>query len=212
MVDVALISHALGVDATTGPNGRPLWWCHAVTLEQFDAAASLGLGVARRLHQMRVPLPLDTAADLPVRPYRPRLDDAAWLAVNNRAFAWHPDQGGWDEARLAEATAEAWFEPEGFLLHEIDGEVAGFCWTKHHPDHEPPAGEIFVIGVDPRFHGRGLGRALTIAGLDWQWRHHRPPLGMLYVEHDNAPAISLYESLGFTVHHDDVAFGLNDGS
>jgi len=69
-------------------------------------------------------------------------------------------------------------------------------------------GEIYVIGVDPGQQGRGLGRQLTIAGLAWQWDHHEPPVGMLYVEHDNTTAIRLYEELGFTIHHDDVAYEL----
>ena len=56
--------------------------------------------------------------------------------------------------------------PTGFLLHERDGKLAAFCWTKVHSDTSPPMGEIYVIAVDPEFHGLGLGKALTIAGLD----------------------------------------------
>ena len=53
--------------------------------------------------------------------------------------------------------------PMGFLL-AWDGErLAGFCWTKVHDDGR---GEIYILAVVPGSQGRGLGRALLLAGLD----------------------------------------------
>lgn len=147
---------------------------------------------------------------LVTRPFRPGLDDEGWLAVNNRAFVWHPEQGGWDRDRLAARLSERWVDLDGFLVHEDDaGRVDGFCWTKVHPARadrgEEAIGEIFVVAADPSRHGTGLGRALVLAGLD-----HLAALGlataMLYVESDNEPALRLYGRLGFVVHHDDALY------
>jgi mycothiol synthase len=154
---------------------------------------------------MRCSLPLDEPSTLAWRPFRPGQDEEAWVRVNNRSFADHPDQGQQTVATLETQEREPWFDPEGFVLYEEDDELLGFCWTKVHRDHAPPLGEIYVIGVDPDAHGRGLGRGLVLAGLDWL---HRAGLevGMLYVDADNEPAVGLYRSLGFEPVQRDVYF------
>jgi len=170
-------------------------------------AEAVGLRKGRQLLQMRRPLPVEDATEdpLPVRPFVPGFDEEAWLAVNNRAFRNHNEQGGWDLATIESRERQDWFDPAGFLLHERNGRLAGFCWTKVHADHKPPLGEIYVIATDPDFQGQGLGRRLVAAGLDWLWRIGLER-AMLYVDRDNASAVRLYESMGFGVDHVDQAY------
>jgi mycothiol synthase len=200
-----LLHASLALIADEG-GGHVHLWVHQPTATHDEIATSVGLERGRDLLQLRVPLPLpESTPDIALRPFRPGVDEDAWLDVNNRAFDWHPEQGGWTREDVDAREQEPWFDPDGFLLHEIDGHLAGFCWTKVHGDHDPPLGEIYVIAVDPDLAGRGLGRALTVAGLD-HLAQRGIEWGMLYVDAENVPARRLYEKLGFTVNHVDRAY------
>lgn len=174
-------------------------------------AVAAGFEDHRDLLQLRraLPVPVDhparaSAASLTVRPFRPDVDGPAWIRVNNRAFAAHPDQGGETAVTLAARLANSWFDPAGFLVADDagrPGELAGFCWTKVHEAtaDDEALGEIYVIGVDPSHRGEGLGPSFVLAGLD-----HLAADGLvtanLYVDADNDAARRLYDRLGFTTY------------
>jgi mycothiol synthase len=208
----ALVRAAARYSQAHGGGGVSLWVLGA----DADADAELaqaGMRADRELYEMRVPLPLGLEARWPpgvdVRTFEPGRDEDAWLAVNNRSFAGHAEQGGWTRATLARRVAEPWFDPTLFLL-AFDAEgLAGFNWLKIHTGDavSPALGEIYVIGVDPRMQGARLGPALAIAGLD-AVAARGIETGMLFVAADNKPAMKLYRSLGFTVHRVDRAYEL----
>lgn len=204
----ALDAAETALDLFARAGGGPItWWVDDPGPEVATRAAAYGLAPSRELHEMRRALPHERRASVTTRAFRPGVDDDAWLAVNNRAFATHPEQGGWTRDVLAARLAESWFDPEGFRLYEIEGRLAAFCWTKVHPATaaEPALGEIYVIAVDPDFHGRGLGAELTLAGLD-----HLADRGIttanLYVDGGNTAAVGLYHRLGFHIHRTRTAF------
>jgi mycothiol synthase len=178
-------------------------WIDAVTDADDRVAVGNGFIADRELWQLRCPLP-PPASILPVRSFGPE-DAAEFIDVNNRAFSWHPEQGGMTGADLERRQAEPWYDEQGFLIHERDGRIAGFCWTKIHPDTEPPMGEIYVIGVDPDFHGQGIGGPLTLAGLKYL-SDRGLTVGMLYVESDNDPANTIYRRIGFSRHQANRAY------
>ncbi|MFI9204971.1 mycothiol synthase [Streptomyces sp. NPDC053048] len=212
---------ALG-SALLGESGKRLRvWAHGGHPAARHLAQVLGMSLFRELRQMRRPL---ADLDLPepvlpegvtVRTFRPGLDDEAWLAVNAAAFAHHPEQGSLTQRDLDDRKAEGWFEAEGFFLAEragefggdtageTAGEIVGFHWTKVHA--EQGLGEVYVLGVRPGAQGGGLGKALTTIGL----RHLADkglPTAMLYVDADNAAAVSVYERLGFVTHETDLMY------
>lgn len=199
-----LVGSALKVVAEEGGGHVHLWVNKPVDAHDVIAEA-VGLRRGRDLLQMRRDLPVTEAYEIATRPFVVGQDETAWLEVNNRAFLQHPEQGGWDLDTLKQRQSEPWFDPAGFLLHDREGRLAGFCWTKGHDDHDPPLGEIYVVAVDPDFHGQGLGRALVLAGLDYL-DNAGYRIGMLYVDAHNDGAIKLYLDLGFTVDHADRAY------
>ena len=188
-------------------------WAHGELPGAVGLAKAAGFSRYRALLRLRMPLaavPEEEPALPPgmsIRTFRTGMDDDAWLAVNRRAFAHHPEQGSWTREDLRRRETEEWFDPDGFFLAERDGRLAGFHWTKVHPDGGDggPIGEVYVVGVDPGQQGGGLGRALTLAGL----RHLRR-LGladvMLYVDEDNVAAVRMYTALGFTRWSTDVMY------
>ena len=190
------------------PAGYRLW-AHGEHSVAAQAARRAGLSPSRTLLQLRMPLtelpPPELPAGVTITPFRPGTDDQAWLAVNARAFASHPEQGGWTEHELRQRLAADWFDPAGFLLAWRDGALLGYHWTKVHADLQPPLGEVYVLGVDPSAQGMRLGGALLTAGL----RHLRS-LGLagvlLYVEADNTPAVRLYQKLGFQPFASDLQY------
>lgn len=203
------------LNAATEAGGGPVrFWAHGTLPAARAVADALSMTVVRELMQMRRTLRDVPEVQVPdgirIRSYRGPSDDAELLRVNNAAFAWHPEQGGWSPSDLEERRRESWFDPEGLFLavDEHTGELLGFHWTKVHAD-QPGVGEVYVLGVDPTAQGRGVGRLLTVVGVGHLARRlgsHGQPEVMLYVEADNAAAVKTYERLGFAVSNVDTAF------
>jgi mycothiol synthase len=128
-----------------------------------------------------------------VRGYRDDDRDEV-LRVNGAAFAHHPEQGSLDAEGLAARMAEPWFDPAGLLVADSGDGLRGFHWTKQ---HSSDLGEVYVVAIDPAAQGQGLGRVLTLAGLE-HLRGQGAAEVLLYVESDNAPAVHVYAGLGFT--------------
>ncbi len=218
----ALVEAALQLAAEAG-DGRLRLWAHGDHPDARALAAGMGFARTRQLFQMRRPLTAGPGpAQLPdgvrVRSFAPDQDEDAWLRLNARAFAQHPEQGAWTRQDLDARMRESWFDPAGFLVAEDlradprQPPMVAFHWTKVHGGQDQvdghghdPIGEVYVVGVDPDQQGRGLGRSMTLAGLHWL-REQGLDQAMLYVDNDNPAAMRLYRSIGFEVHDTDVVF------
>lgn len=188
------------------------FWAHGTLPAARALAGRLGLKPVRELVQMGRPLRGLVEVPVPegvsMRTYAGAGDHNELVRVNNAAFSWHPEQGGWNDSDVAERVSASWFDPDGLFLAVDDttGALLGFHWTKV---HNGSTGEVYVVGVDPRAQGRGLGRMLVGVGLDHLARRlgdADEPTVMLYVESDNTAAIATYKALGFGVVSVDTAY------
>ncbi len=171
-----------------------------------------------------------------LRHFRPGKDDVNWLELNRLIFAQHPENGSWSLEDLRRRFGQSWFNPQDFLLLEnAQDSLVGFHWTKLHTGHNsmlypaPPylgqpasnpipsirslaperiLGEVYIVGVHPALHGLGLGRSLTLAGLQHLKERGATIFG-LYVDGENLQAQKLYYELGFQLHHTDISYSLD---
>ena len=109
----------------------------------------------------------EVADGVRIRTYAGPGDDAELLRVNNAAFAWHPEQGGWTQADSRSGARSRGSTPRACSWRSTSetGRLLGFHWTKVHGAPATGLGEVYVVGVDPAAQGRGLGRLLTVVGM-----------------------------------------------
>lgn len=169
-------------------------------------AAACGLRFAASLWQLRLdgtalaaaPPPRFPAGILP-RSLRADADVRPFVRLVNAAFADHPSPIELTEAEVRRVNATPGFLPGSVLVVEdgATGTMVAFCRVVGYQTADgTPAGEIRLLGVDPAWRGRGLGRAVTAWGVD-TLRDRGAEAVVLAVEGENASALRLYERLGF---------------
>ncbi|MEH3114883.1 GNAT family N-acetyltransferase [Pedobacter terrae] len=78
----------------------------------------------------------------------------------------------------------------------------------NHLDAETQSGEFYLdsISVDASTQGKGLGKQLITAGIDWGWRLGHQNIGLL-VEQNNHRALKLYQQMGFEIRNEKKFMG-----
>lgn len=182
-------------------------WAHGDHPAARALAKTFGFDQVRTLLQLHAPvagvcLGRETRF---LSAFEPGTDDAAWLALNSRAFADHPEQGGLTQHDLDDRKAESWFNAGDFLILRDGDAMIGFCWLKITESEEGGLGEFYAVGIDPDRQGEGLGRVLMDAGFA-RLSERGIRTANLYVEADNEPALALYDRYGFQQHTIDVQY------
>jgi mycothiol synthase len=198
-------------------------WVHGEQEAAHSLAASFNFEKIRTVLQMSKSLtdiqPLPTIdKELIIRSFLPGIDSDAWLELNNKVFKDHPEQGGWQLSDLNHRLSEEWFDEKGFFIVEKNKQVIASTWTKVHGEHShdhdgeashahPAIGEIYITAVDPAYAGLGIGKMLTIIGLNYL-KFRGLDKAILFVDFKNKHAIKLYSILDFTVSGQDNVYGI----
>ena len=95
----------------------------------------------------------------------------------------------WPEAAFLRAVGAPQMR---YVAARVDGYLVGYAGIARLGRTPPFEYEIHTIGVDPAHQGRGIGR-----GMMTELLNNVDGVVFLEVRTDNAPAIALYESLGF---------------
>ena len=184
----------------TGAGGAAV--AHIMLAPPHTRAAALdaeGFSLARLYCDMTWNGEALTDVDLPsgyhIHPFSGR-DVSALTATHNAAFAdsWQfsPDTEAMVEHRAQMANTAN----EGMRLLFYGGELAGYCWTLLVSDGRSRHGVIGSMGLTPGFRGRGLSKPLLRSGMAYLQSAGADRI-RLEVDAENAPALRLYQSMGF---------------
>jgi GNAT superfamily N-acetyltransferase len=139
-----------------------------------------------------------------VKGRRLRPDEATLFKdLRLRALADAPAAFAHTHAEISARPAAYWDEmtasvtgPNVMFVAEDDGRPIGMAFGVLRRDR-PEVPHVGGMWVDPGARAGGVGRALTAAVLDWARERGFRRIG-LWVTEGNAPAIALYERMGFT--------------
>ena len=122
-------------------------------------------------------------------------DEEGLCALQNLAFvgSWGFRPNTAEEIRYLVNTSCC--HPEGILLVTEGQRMVAYCWTMDDPV-EKEKGCIRMMGVHPDYRGRGLGRAILLAGIEYLMKRGMKEIE-LSVDSRNPHAKRLYQSVGF---------------
>ena len=171
-----------------------------------EVLSRFGFSVVRQFLEMSLPLsnlkPSDTSSNEFVLRHLQRGEEGILAEVQNRCFAgtWGFNPNTSEEIAYSLSLSNASAED---VVLAYDGErPAGYCWTKINGDKSLEAGgekgRILMLGVDPDYRDKGIGKLTLEAGLS-NLKDKGARVVALTVDSENQPACSLYRAAGFEV-------------
>jgi len=92
--------------------------------------------------------------------------------------------------------------PEDIILACDGAKPIGYCWSTIKPEENTASGKsegrIYMLGVDPGYRGKGIGKLILLAGLSCL-KNREIRIAELTVDSENKAACALYQSAGFEI-------------
>lgn len=188
---------------------RKAWCLDVPVVPRITAAVALlnsaGCRLARYWWEMvwvgrDPPPPPEPPPGVRLRPYQGWEDIAAWIELDAVAFSGHWGAAPLTLADILAITRRPDFDPGGLWFAEIGGKLIGQALARHSSRAQAimgtPIGRIEDVAVLPAYRGRGVGRALLLAAMNYLWGRGCRAIE-LTVDAENADARRLYDALGF---------------
>jgi mycothiol synthase len=169
-------------------------------------ALRLGFKFIRHFYELALDLdnmrlPDIGPSEFVIRSLRP--DEADKLTqIQNRSFAgsWGFNPNTSDE--IAYRINLSSCSPANIMMVYLKNQPIGYCWTRIFTEKGSATagrkGEIHMLGVDPDYRGKGIGRDVLLAGLA-NLKRAGVSIVNLSADGEDPVARGLYESVGFTV-------------
>ena len=166
----------------------------------------MGFAFVRRFLELRLdlsktPLPEISQICPRCRPLQPG-EEERLTQLQNRSFT-----GSWGyNANTVEGIIYCIYlpncSPEDIILAFDSDKPIGYCWTRinfwKNKTSGEGAGRIYMLGVDPDYRGRGLGRQILLVGLSYL-KSKGLRVVELTMDSENKVACALYKSVGFNL-------------
>ena len=139
--------------------------------------------------------------DYPCRPMMPG-EEERLTRLQNRSFmdSWGFNPNTEEEISYRIHLSEATFKDITLCFDGI--EPIGYCWSKIFYEKDKSLdgmrGRINMLGVDPNYRGKGVGKKVLLNGLI-QLKSRGVRFVVLTVDNENKVARTLYQSVGFKV-------------
>jgi len=133
--------------------------------------------------------------------YLRRGEEDKLTQIQNRAFVstWGFNPNTAEE--ITYRTNLSTYSPEDIVLICERDKVIGYCWTGIICEGGVASerkGSVFMLGVDPDYRGKGIGKRVLLAGLA-RLKSKDLQVAELTVDSENKVACALYKSIGFKV-------------